>query len=322
MKPFSYCTAQSPESAIKLIGERGRFIGGGVDLLGELKEYLVEADTLVNIKSLPGTRQIETGSDKWTIGTNVTVTELAEHAGIRKVFPGLQQAAADVGSPQIRNVATVGGNLAQHSRCWYYRHRDVQCLKKGGGTCYAHEGENKYHSLFSGNPCISPVVSSLAIPLTALDAQVVLIQNGKKRVVPIAKIYEKAWSAPDAHNSLEPQDLILAVEIPLQKKKSAFLQVSEKTHFDWALVSCAAAARVVNGKLSGAKVVLGSVAPIPYSPATVSSFLEGKELNEATVAQAAELMLKDAKPFAHNGYKIPIAKALVKRTLLALREVA
>ena len=148
-----------------------------MDLWSENKEYIVHPKTLVNIKALPGLNKIEPGSQAWTIGTNVTIAELEDHAELKKTFPGLQQAAAEVGSRQIRNSGTVGGNLGQHSRCWYYRHRDVLCLKKGGDMCYARHGDNRYHSLFTGNTCISPVVSNLAIVLGALDA-VVIVQRG------------------------------------------------------------------------------------------------------------------------------------------------
>ena len=133
MKPFAYASAQSPESASELVRGGGSYLAGGVDLLGELKESLQSPSILVNIKDLPGSREISDQGDVWTIGANVTVATLASHAGIRSAFPGLTEAAGEVASPQIRNVSTVGGNLAQHSRCWYYRQRDIKCLKNGGG---------------------------------------------------------------------------------------------------------------------------------------------------------------------------------------------
>src|SRR5262249_29793714 len=212
--------------------------------LGELKEYIAEPTILVNVKALPGLTKIEPGPQLWSIGTNVTVAELEDHAELKKVFPGLQQAAAEVGSRQIRNVASVGGNLAQHSRCWYFRHRDTLCLKKGGDMCYARHGENKYHSLFTGNTCISPVVSNLAVAFATLDATIIVLRDGKETRVSIPEFYARAWDNPTAHNSLEPGDLILKVEVPAQNRRSCYQQLSEKENFDWALVSCAAAAKV------------------------------------------------------------------------------
>ena len=319
MKPFQYATAATPTGARELAGPNGRYLAGGIDLLGEMKEYIAEPKVVVNVKALPGLNRIEPGSQLWSIGANVTVAELEDHAQLKRDFPGLQQAAAEVGSRQIRNVATVGGNLAQHSRCWYYRHRDVFCLKKGGDTCYARHGENKYHSLFTGNTCISPVVSNLAIALAALDAVVIVQRGDKPSRMTIAEFYAKAWDNPTAHHSLEHGDLVLKVEVPAQPRRSAYLQVSEKSMFDWALVSCAAAARVEGGKLSQARVVLGAVANVPYQVQAANQFLEGKTLDENTANKAAELLLENAQPLSENGYKIPVARALIRRTLLQLK---
>ena len=319
MKPFQYATAASPASARELAGQNGRYLAGGIDLLGELKEYIAEPNVLVNVKGLPGLDQIDHGLQFWSIGTNVTVAHLEDHAELKQVFPGLQQAAAEGGSRQIRNVATVGGNLAQHSRCWYYRHRDVFCLKKGGDTCYARHGENKYHSLFSGNTCISPVVSNLSIILAALDATVIVQRGDKPSRMTIAEFYAKAWDNPTAHHSLEHGDLVLKVEIPTAQRRSAYLQVSEKSMFDWALVSCAAAGKVEAGKLSQARVVLGAVANVPYQVTAANQFLEGKTLDEENANKAADLILQNAQPLSENGYKIPIARALIRRTLLQLK---
>ncbi|MGA2138155.1 MAG: FAD binding domain-containing protein [Verrucomicrobiia bacterium] len=318
MNPFQYVSPRTVDRAVSLAADRGRFFAGGIDVLGEMKEYIASPPVLVNVKDLPATRDITMGKGSWTIGANVTISEIEQHAELKRVFPSLQQAAAEVGSPQIRNVATVGGNLAQHSRCWYYRHRDIHCLKKGGGTCYAQDGENKYHSLFSGNPCISPVVSNLAIALAALDAKVA-VRRGKEEVkLTIPELYAKAWENPEAHHSLGPTDLILRVQVPDDGRRSAYMQISEKANFDWALVSCAAAAKVDGKKLGKVRVVLGAVAPIPYQVQAAHEFLEGKELNDDVATHASEIILKDASPLAHNGYKVPIAAALIRRTLRQL----
>lgn len=319
MKPFQYATAASPASARELAGPNGRYLAGGIDLLGELKEYIAEPKVVVNIKALPGLNKVEPGQQSWSIGANVTIAELEDHEEVKRVFPGLQQAAAEVGSRQIRNVATVGGNLAQHSRCWYYRHRDVFCLKKGGDMCYARHGENKYHSLFTGNTCISPVVSNLSVVLAALEAVVIVQRGDKPARMTVAEFYAKAWDNPTAHHSLEHGDLVLKVEVPAQPRRSAYLQVSEKSMFDWALVSCAAAAKVDGGKLSEARVVLGAVANVPYQVAAANQFLEGKPLNEETANKAADLILDNAHALSENGYKIPMARALIRRTLLQLK---
>ncbi len=171
MQNFEYAIARSVDGAIELSTPESRFLAGGIDLLGEMKEYITSPKRVIDLKLIPDLDRIDTSTSTWKIGANVTIAEIARNERIRATLPGLAEAASEVGSPQIRNVATLGGNLAQHSRCWYYRHRDLRCLKRGGSTCYAREGENKYHSLFSGNPCISPIVSNLAIILAALRCE-------------------------------------------------------------------------------------------------------------------------------------------------------
>jgi len=319
MRPFAYATALSPASAPQLLGDDGRYLSGGIDLLGEMKEYIAEPKVLVDVKALPGLNQIELGDKLWTIGANVTIAELEDHDGLKQAFRGLQQAAAEVGSRQIRNVATVGGNLAQHSRCWYYRQRDVYCLKRGGDTCYAREGENKYHSLFTGNTCISPVVSNLAVALAALDAAVIVQRGGKLQRMTIAELYAKAWDNPTAHNSLDHGDLVLKVELPVQGRRSSYLQASEKAMFDWALVSCAAAGRVKGDRISQARVVLGAISNVPHLVQAANDLMEGKVLDEPLADKVAGLVLDKAQPHSGNGYKIPIARALIRRTLMQLK---
>jgi xanthine dehydrogenase YagS FAD-binding subunit len=317
MNSFKYVTATSPASARELVGTDGRYLAGGMDLLSEMKEYIAQPKVLVNIKSLP-LNKIERGSKAWTIGANVTIAELEDHAELKKVFPGIQQAAADVGSRQIRNFGTVGGNLAQKSRCWYYRHRDVHCLKKGGDMCFARHGDNRYHSLFSGNTCISPVASNLAIAFGALNASVVVQKGSKEQKMTIDELYHEAWRDPEAHNSLEPGDLILRVEVPVQQNRSAYLAMSSRSEFDWALVSCSAAAKVDGNKLSQARVVMGAVSNIPYQVEAANTFLEGKSIDETTTTKVADLILEKAHVQPFNGYKIPIARALIHRTLMKL----
>lgn len=319
MKSFAYSTARSPESAVEIVRDHGRFIAGGIDLLGEMKDGLTAPQLLVNVKQVPGTREIEHEGDTWKFGANVTLAELASHAGLRAAFPGVAEAADEVGSPQMRNVATVGGNLAQHSRCWYYRHSDVDCLKSGGRRCFARGGLTKYHSLFTGCMCLSPCTSNLAVVLTALDAKVVVQRGDKTETLPIAALYSAAWTNARVHNSLAPDDLILRVEVPVvDGMRSTYLQMSEKSAFDWALVSCAAAARIEDGKLRGVRVALGSVAPIPWMVDAGNEFLEGRELNDENATHAADLILSEAHPQLHNGYKVPLAHALIRRTLLRL----
>ena len=333
MKAFQYVTAGSPEEAASLIGPNGRYLAGGIDLLGEMKDYIVSPDILVSLnqaKQLGSWLNLGTSilsininpnqkqPDHYLIGALVTVADIAASDALIKFLPGLAEAAAEVGSPQIRNVASLAGNLLQHSRCWYYRQPDIVCLKRGGDMCHAQHGENKYHSLFTGNPCISPIVSNLSVILAALDATANVLRAGKAQPMTMAELYHEAWVNPTAHNSLDPQDFLTSVQVPLKRTRSAYRQVSEKREFDWALVSCAAAGNVTGGNLTDARVVLGAVAPVPYMVEEANKFLEGKPLTDDTASKAADIILRDAKPLEHNGYKVPLAHALIRRTLLAL----
>lgn len=321
MNPFQYVTATSPDEAPQLLGRNGRYLAGGVDLLGEMKEYIVSPDILVNVKEVFAAKKANSivfADDKWTFDTVATVAAIAAHEQVRKDLSGLAEAAGEVGSPQIRNVASLGGNLLQHSRCWYYRQPDITCLKRGGSTCYGQEGENKYLALMSGCACISPIVSNLAVMLAALDATAHIQRKGKLQPLTMTELYHEAWKTPTAHNSLSPHDFLVHITVPSKRRKSAYRQQSEKREFDWALASCAAAGNVSDGKITDARVALGAIAPVPYIVEEANHFLEGKTLNEETVSKAADLILKDAKPLAQNGYKVPLAHALIRRTLLAL----
>jgi len=332
MNPFQYVSATTPDEAISYVGKNGRYLGGGIDLIGEMKDYIISPDILVNVKDVQSDKNkgsiflvqtadgpvIRKGEGSCLLGTNAILTDIALHEDLKKVLPGICEAASEVGSPQIRDMATLGGNILQHSRCWYYRQPDIVCLKRGGTTCYGTEGENKYLALYSGCACISPIVSNLSVILTALDAKAQVKRDGKEQSLTMHELYEEAWKNPTSHNVLKPQDFLLSITVPLKRTRSAYRQVSEKKEFDWALVSCAAAANITDGKITDARVVLGAVAPVPYMVEEANQFLEGKSLTDETASKAADFILKDAKPLAHNGYKVPLAKTLIRRTLLAL----
>jgi xanthine dehydrogenase YagS FAD-binding subunit len=326
MNSFQYITAGSPDEAISHVGKNGRYLAGGIDLLGLMKDYIVTPDVLVNVKDI---KKTPSGIDanllaggSYQLDSGITVAAIAANEEIKKTLPGLAEAASEVGSPQIRNVASLGGNLLQHSRCWYYRQPDIVCLKRGGTTCYGQDGENKYLALYSGCACISPIVSNLATILAALDAHVRVQEDSSGQKVhhySIKEFYQEAWTNPTAHNSLKPEDFLLSVTVPIFKRtRSAYRQISEKREFDWALVSCAAAGNVTSGTITDVRVALGAVAPVPYMVEEANEYLEGRPLNDETASKTADIILRNAKPLAHNGYKVPLAHTLIRRTLLAL----
>lgn len=262
----------------------------------------------------------ETGAaPAWSVGARATLAALAEHPEIRRVFPALAQAAASAAHSPARRLATVGGNLSQPSRCRYFRSRQVRCRKKGGRVCYARTGENQYHALFTGGVCVSPCGSNLAVALAALDARIVVLSGRHSRTLTVAQLYADAWNAPTLHNSLRPGDLLLRILIPVVPgARSTYLQVSERIDFDRALVSCAASARVDGNRLAGVRIALGAVAPVPWQVEEAHRFLEGRPIDAAVAEQAAGIVLRGAAPLSANGYKVAIARALVRRSVQAL----
>jgi xanthine dehydrogenase YagS FAD-binding subunit len=316
MKNFEYLKAQTAESACEAAGKTSRFHGGGIDLLGEMKDYIYSPSRVIDVSGLD--RTIKDEGDHWKLGGAVRLVDLEKHPGLKKTVPGLVQATEHVGSPQIRNLATAGGNIAQHSRCWYYRHPDVKCLKNGGSTCYARDGINKFHSIFAGGACISPVVSNLGVALSALDATVQVMRKGTVRDLSMEEFYEDADINPRAHNSLKSDELVVSVKVPKLRTRSAYIQVSEKETFDWALVSCSVAANIENDTLRNVRLYLGVVSPVPYTKATAIRKLEGVRLTESGVAEVTAILLEGAHTSEHNRYKVPMAKAIAKRAIMAL----
>jgi xanthine dehydrogenase YagS FAD-binding subunit len=272
-------------------------------------------DGLAGIGPLPEAGTTAT----WSVGARVTLAALAEHPDIWRIFPALAQAAAAAAHPPQPRLATVAGNLAQPSRCRYFRRRDVQCRKKGGRGCFARIGENKYHALFAGGICVSPCGSGVAVALAALDARIVVQSGRRSRILTVAQLYADAWSGATVHNSLKPGELVRRILIPVVPgARSTYLQVSEKAESDRALVSCAASARVAGNRLAGVRIALGAVAPVPWQVEEAHRFLEDRPIDAAVAEQAAGIVLRGAAPLSANGYKVAIARALVRRSVQAL----
>lgn len=301
-----------------LYGERVRLLAGGQDLLTELKDHLAEPEALVNLKQIPGLEKVAYSDAKGLqIGALATVAEVAEHPDVRRHFPALAAAAGSVASPQIRHMGTMGGNLCQRPRCWYYRNEQIVCLKKGGDRCYAVAGENKYNAVLGGGPSWIVHPSDTATALTALGATVTLTGPRGSRTLSIEKFFVLPSVNARRENVLKPDEILTAISIPpAPRMRSAYLKFREKGSMDWAMSAAAAALQMSGGKVTDCRLVLGGVAPIPWRVPKAEALLKGRTLSDATLQQVAEAALAGAVPLAHNGYKVPLTKTLLRRAIL------
>ena len=330
MKAFTLANPTSLEQALELLaagnqrGSRGRaqILAGGQDLLTEMKEHLAEPEVLVNLKGIAGLDRIELdASGTLTIGALATIAAVEEHPGIRARFPALHEAARSIASPQIRSFGTVGGNLCQRPRCWYYRSEHAKCIKKGGSECFSHKGLNKYNAILGGGPSYIVHPSDLAPALVALDAEVRLRGPEGERKLPIEKFFTlPSEGSVLKENVLGDGEILVSVRVPAPAAgaRSTYLKFKERGSFDFALVSVAAVVLVEAGQVARARLVLGGVAPIPWRSPEAEKALVGKALDASAFGAAGEAAMLEADPLEYNAYKVPLAKGLIHRALQAL----
>jgi xanthine dehydrogenase YagS FAD-binding subunit len=320
MKNFTYYRPTSAEQAVGLLGNNWgptELLAGGTDLHDLQKQYVAQPDKVVSLRDLQnGLGKIDVG-DAVTIGALAKLAEIAEHAELRKLFPGLTTAAGDVGGPQIRNMGTLGGNLCQRNRCWYFRDEHVHCLLKGGDKCFALDGENQYHAIFTqGHKCVIVNPSTLAPVLIALGATAEVQGPRGKRQIKLDQFYQAPATPTKREHVLQPNELVLSVSIPNQGLKNASYEVRHKQAYDWPLVQAAVALKLDGGKAGNVQVVLGHVAPTPVIADAAAKAVEGKEITEETAATAGKAAAEGAKPLSQNGYKVKLVEVAVKRALL------
>ena len=327
MKSFEWTNPTTINEAVKLLGaapstdidDAPRPLAGGQDLLTTMKDYTSRPTRIVNLKNIPGLNKITLNARGLTIGALVTLTELEEHEGVRKSYPGLAEAALSIATPQIRNLGTVGGNLCQRPRCWYFRLEEVICLKKGGSECYAASGENKYNAILGGGPSFIVHPSDLAPMFLALGARITAVGPKGRRVIPI----DKFFTLPDQgdirrENVLTNDEIITEIYVPASPlaAHSTYLKFKERESLDFALASVAAAVQLAPNKtVRTARIVLGGVAPIPWRVPDAEKYVAGKNLSPDVLAEAAKIALSQATPLDKNAYKVPLAQTLVRRAV-------
>ena len=322
MNSFELAKAHTTAQARELLEEKpnSTFKAGGIDVIDHLKQHLIAPDRLVDLKSISGLDEIDVDRDgTLKIGALVTLARVAAHDGISKDFPALAHACGEAASPQIRNVATIGGNVLQRPRCWYYRLESYKCIKKGGDTCFAIAGMNRYHVLFGGGPAYPPHPSSSAVPFVAYDATFVLEGPEGTRTVPAGKFFALPDVNPERENTLGEGELLTEIRVPSTRGvKSAYAEVRERAGFDWPLASAAVAVEEEGGSVKKARVVLGQVATIPWRATKAEEALVGQPLGAASAEAAGQAAVDGAEPMTNNGYKVDLVTTLVRRVVASL----
>lgn len=322
MVKFEYFNPKSLKELPDLLSKKqdeSIVLAGGTDLLDMLKERLIEPKRVINIKNIKDLHGIKNGSGL-ELGALTTITEIAADPHIQKKYSVLAQAAESIATPQLRNMGTIGGNLCQRPRCWYYRGRQYPCLKKGGTKCYAAEGWNQYHAIFGGGPSYIVHPSDAAPALQALGALLKVFGPSGSDEIPLEEFFELPIDNLRGENVLQANEIITHISIPepAAGTRSTFLKFREKQSMDFAISSVAAILQMQGNRVKSADIVLGGVAPIPWRAKDAEAELQGKALSSETIEKAATAAVAGATPMAHNSYKIQLTQNLVRRALQQL----
>jgi xanthine dehydrogenase YagS FAD-binding subunit len=321
LQNFSYQRAASVKEAVSASARPGaRILAGGTDLLGCLRDEVFTASTVVSLSGLKELKGISARpGGGLRIGALTTLTEVAESKEVLNGYPVLAQAAASAASPQLRNQGTLGGNICQRPRCWYFR-GDFHCLRKGGDTCFAAAGENEFHCIFGGAPCFIVHPSDTAPALVALDARITIVGPKGTRTIPISSFFVLPEKNVQKENILEAGDVLteILLDAPAAGARSMYRKARERGAFDFASAGAAIVLTLSGGKVGTARVVLSGVAPTPWRSAEAEKALVGKSLDAAAAAAAGAAAVKDASPLEKNAYKVLLVRGVLEESLAAL----
>jgi xanthine dehydrogenase YagS FAD-binding subunit len=314
---FEWTNAKSVNDALAQSEGKAVLKAGGIDLIDRLKEGIDSPSRLVNIRTIPGLDRISADANGLRVGPLVTLAQLDADKNVRANYTALADAAGHAATPQIRNMATAGGNLLQRPRCWYFRNEQFHCFKKGGNKCFAQEGENEYHAIFDNRLCAIVHPSAVGVALTALGAKLELTSKSGKREVAMEEFWVRPEQDMNRENSLAPGEMITAISVPKVDGRSAYMKLGEKESFDWPLAEVAVVLTQSAGRVSKASVILGAAAPVPLRAKAAEAAIVGQQLTEQTARAAATAALQGATPLANNAYKLPIFEAMIRRTIIA-----
>ena len=327
MNPFQYSEPQSLSEAVAMLGrDDAHVIAGGSDLLDEVKEGIISPGHVVSLASVPDLAGINETDGGLSIGAMTTIADVAAHPVIRAAYTALAEAAGGLATPQIRNVGTLGGNLNQRPRCWYYRHPLIPCLKKGGDRCYALAGNTKYLCVTGGERCFIVHPSDAAVALSVFGAAIEVSGGSGARTLAIGEFFAGPGVDVERETVLEPGEVVTGVTLPRpadlgaggQPPRSVYIKAREREAGDFALVSVAVRLAVSEDVVRQAAVALGGVAPVPYRALQVEEYLVGRPVADVDAAHAGTLSIPDARPMTDNGYKVVMANNLVKQGIARL----
>jgi xanthine dehydrogenase YagS FAD-binding subunit len=319
MKAFEYAGPTSVDDAVKLLGgsDSVEMLSGGTDLISRMKDYVTSPKRVVYLKDVKSLAGITGGKGGMTIGAGTTLAAVLGHPGLKEAYPAVWQATLEVGTPQIRNMATVGGNLLQRPRCWYFR-SGYGLLAMKDGQSLVRAGDNRYHAIFmtDGNALfVAP--SSLAVPLVALGATATLQGPRGERTVKVEELYQVPRQGGDSELTIKDDEVLTKVTIPAARGVNVSYEARQKRAHDWPLVLASANIETDGGRVTRARVILGSVAPVPLRSEAAEKAITGKTISMETATAAAEAAISTARPLSMNGYKVALTRTVVKRTLLA-----
>jgi xanthine dehydrogenase YagS FAD-binding subunit len=320
MRNFAYVKPNSVAEAVKALGTKGAWIhAGGTDLMGCIRDEILPVEKVVSISRIKQLKGVSARPDGGIrIGALTTITEVAANAALKEKYSVLAQAAGDVASPQLRNQGTIGGNICQRPRCWYYR-GEFRCAKKGGETCYSVQGENQYHAIFGGGPCFFVHPSDTAVALVALQARLTIAGPAGSKTVRIEEFFVGPDKNIEKENILAANEIVTEILLPpaTGQVRSSYRKIRGRGAWDFALASVGLVLQLDAGTVSRARVVLGGVGPYPWRAAAAEKALAGKRLDAAAAAAAGQAAAEGASPLDANGYKVQMVKGAVEESLLA-----
>ncbi|HEX9148356.1 MAG TPA: FAD binding domain-containing protein [Thermoanaerobaculia bacterium] len=327
MRAFEYASARSKQQAAELLGAKwgdAEVLAGGSDLLALMKDDVVRPRRLVDIKEIPEMRGIRAAGAGFSLGALVTLAELQDDSRLRQRYPALAHALDDAASPQIRNVATLGGNLCQRPRCWYFRGGHGLLARGPDGESLVPKGDNRYHAVLGNEgPAYFVSPSTIAPALVAYGAKVRLFGARGERELPLEKFFRTPKSDGEREHDLAPNEIVTEIVLPsAEGTRSASYEVRQKEAFDWPYATASVVIRMSGNTAQSARIVLGHVAPIPWISPEAEAAVAGKPLDETTAAAAGRAAVAAAKPLSRNRHKIQLATIAVKRALLLAARAA